>query len=94
MNLIENLKNYFSTVDKQEKAADTPEGICPNCWGRGEWEGEYYKFKKGEDGNPSNATYNNFVQDVARQLDKITIDEYSFVCETCKIKVLHKLGSY
>ncbi len=88
MSLIENLKNFFSKIDKQEKTAAAPEGICPNCWGRGEWEGEYYKFKKGEGGNPSKATYNSFVQDVARQLDKIMVEEDSFVCETCKIKGL------
>ena len=73
MNIIESLKKYFSKLDTQEKTDAAPEGICPNCWGRGEWVGEYYKFRKGEDVNPSKATYNSFVQDVARQLDKMLL---------------------
>lgn len=90
MGLIENLKAYFKKKDNNEAAGDAPEGVCPNCWGEQEWEGEYYKFMKGQNGNPSDDTYNSFVQDVARKLDKITIKENAYTCETCKMNYKHE----
>ena len=85
MNIIENLKTYFTKKDNKELTDKAPEGICPNCWGKQEWEGDYYKFMKGENGNPDKETYNSFIQNVARKLDKITIEKDSYTCETCKI---------
>lgn len=86
MSLIENLKAYFTKKESSEPTNTAPEGICPNCWGHQEWDGEYYKFIKGHNGNPSTDIYNTFIQDVARKLDKITVDENTFICETCKVK--------
>ena len=85
MNIIENLKTYFTKKENKEQTEKAPEGICPNCWGKQEWEGDYYKFMKGEKGNPDKETYNSFIQNVARKLDKITIEKDSYTCETCKI---------
>lgn len=75
MGLIENLKTYFKKKDKGEETGKAPVGVCPNCWGRYEYDGEYYSFMKGQNGNPSEEIYNNFVAEVARKLDKITIKE-------------------
>ena len=88
MKLLEALINLLKTKNTGEEVA-APEGVCPNCWGKQEWDGEYYKFKKGEKGNPSTATYNSFIQDVARKLDKITINKNTYTCQTCKVE--HKL---
>lgn len=85
MSLLQNLKIYFKNKESNQETEPTPEGVCPNCWGKQEWDGEYYKFIKGQNGNPSEETYNSFVQDVARKLDKITIKESSYTCETCQI---------
>lgn len=85
MSLIQNLKSYFKKKENQEESGLAPEGICPNCWGKQEWDGEYYKFMKGQNANPTEDTYNNFVQDVARKLDKIIIKESTYICETCKV---------
>jgi len=85
MNLIENIKAYFKNKSNKKVTTKAPDGVCPNCWGKQEWEGEYYKFMKGENENPSNETYNSFIKDVARKLDKITIDKNTYTCETCKI---------
>jgi len=85
MNVLKNLKDYFKKKENNEHTGAAPKGVCPNCWGRYEWEGEYYKFMKGQDGNPSKEIYNSFVQDVARKLDKITIKENTYTCETCKV---------
>lgn len=90
MSLIENLKSYFKKKENSQGTELAPEGVCPNCWGKQEWDGEYYKFMKGQNENPSDETYNNFVQDVARKLDKITIKENTYTCETCQIKYKHQ----
>ncbi len=85
MNILQNLKDYFKKKENDQETGLAPEGVCPNCWGKQEWDGEHYKFMKGQNKNPSSETYNNFVQDVARKLDKITIKENSYICETCQI---------
>ena len=86
MNLIENIKTFFKNKTDNKETRVAPDGVCPNCWGKQEWEGEYYKFIKGENGDPSLETYNSFVKDVARKLDKITIHKNTYTCETCKVK--------
>ena len=85
MNLIQNLQDYFKKKQNHEEAGTAPVGVCPNCFGKQEWDGEYFKFMKGENQNPSEAVYNSFVQDVARKLDKITVKENTYTCETCKM---------
>ena len=90
MGLIENLKTYFKKKAYNEATGKAPEGVCPNCWGKQEWEGEHYKFMKGENNNPSENIYNNFVQEVARELDKITVKENSYTCETCQVSYKHE----
>lgn len=90
MNLIQNIKDYFKKKENKEETGKAPEGVCPNCWGTHEYDGEYYSFMKGQKGNPSNEIYNNFVADVARKLDKVTVKENAYFCETCKIDFAHK----
>lgn len=85
MSIIENVKAYFSKKLNKEETGLAPEGVCPNCWGKQEWDGEYYKFIKGENGNPSTETYDNFIKDVTRKLDKITLKNNAYVCETCQV---------
>ncbi|MCB0460651.1 MAG: hypothetical protein R2821_05275 [Flavobacteriaceae bacterium] len=89
MGLVENLKAYFKKKENNETTGKAPEGVCPNCWGHQNWEGEYYSFMKGQKGNPSEETYNNFIADVARKLDKITINPNTYTCETCKVSYQH-----
>lgn len=86
MSLIQSLQNYFKKKGSDQKTGSAPEGICPNCWGKQEWDGEYYKFMKGQNGNPSEDTYNSFVKNVARKLDKIVLRENTYSCETCNLK--------
>lgn len=90
MNLVQNIKDYFTKKDNNESTETAPEGVCPNCWGRHEYDGEYYSFKKGQKGNPSEETYNNFVAEVARKLGKVTVKENTYFCETCKVDYSHK----
>ena len=90
MGLIEYLKTYFKKKENNQETGAAPDGVCPNCWGEYEWEGEYYNFMKGQNGNPSEDIYNSFIKDVARKLDKITINENERVCETCQVNYNHK----
>jgi hypothetical protein len=85
MSIIENVKSYFSKKQNNDEVGSAPEGVCPNCWGKQEWDGEYFKFIKGENGNPSTETYDNFIKDVARKLDKITLKNNAYVCKTCQV---------
>jgi hypothetical protein len=83
MNIVNSIKNYFTSKSTGNTTKKAPEGICPNCWGKQEWEGEFYK--KIKTGTPNDKTYENFINDVAIKLDKITLKKDILVCETCKM---------
>jgi hypothetical protein len=40
MNAFSNLLEY---IKKGKKREEVPHGYCPNCWGRLEYSGEFYK---------------------------------------------------
>ena len=90
MNLKDNLKKFFDAKVNNEKTKAAPEGVCPNCWGRQEWEGEYYKLIKAKDRIPESKIYNNFIDDVVSKLDKITLKEDTYECTTCHVKYKDK----
>jgi len=85
MNLSQNLKNFFKAKSSHEPTGEAPEGVCPNCWGRQEWEGNYYKLMKARNITPESNTYNSFINEVVTKLDKITLKEDSYECTTCHI---------
>ncbi len=85
-NLIDNLISYFNGKTENNNIQNAPNGVCPNCWGSQNWDGEFYKFLKKHNNNPKKNIYNNFIQDVARKLDKITLKSNTYVCETCASK--------
>lgn len=85
MNLISNLKNYFKARSSGQDTPKAPEGVCPNCWGKQEWDGEFYKKIKANNITPEHNTYDNFIHKVAEKLDKITLKEDSYYCETCHV---------
>lgn len=47
MNLTKSLLNFLKKKDTDE-AQTAPEGICPNCWGRQEYGGQFYEKIKQE----------------------------------------------
>ena len=63
MNLSLSLKKFFQSKSNGEKIGLAPEGICPNCWGRQEWEGNYYKLMKAHNITPESNTYNSFINE-------------------------------
>jgi len=86
MNLVKNLKNYFLSKKNNIEKATAPEGICPNCWGKQEWEGDFYKKIKANNITAESNTYTNFIHEVAEKLGKITLKEDTYTCETCNIQ--------
>jgi len=50
MNIVESLKKLI-TDKASNKQTDAPEGVCPNCWGREEYEGKFFEAvnKHGKD---------------------------------------------
>ena len=47
MDLAENIKEFFIQKSNTEEV-DAPEGFCPNCWGRLEYEGEFHEAMMAE----------------------------------------------
>lgn len=86
MSLINNIKNYFGKKENNEETGNAPEGVCPNCWGKQEWEGQFYKKIKVNNITPKNNTYDSFINDVASKLEKITLKDDILICETCQTK--------
>jgi len=85
MSIITNLKNYFKSKLEGKDTLDAPEGVCPNCWGKQEWDGEFYKKIKANNITPENNTYTSFIHEVAEKLDKIILKEDKYTCESCKV---------
>lgn len=86
MNLAESLKRFFKKKINGEDPGKAPEGVCPNCWGRQEWEGEFYRQIKAKNITPESNTYNNFINEVASKLGEIKLKEDTFECTTCHVK--------
>ena len=61
MSILQNIKNYFTSKAEGNTSEKAPVGICPNCWGKQEWEGEFYALNKGNKLVGYDQTYNNFI---------------------------------
>ena len=86
MNLV---KSIISFLTKKEEKQRAPEGYCPNCWGRQEYEGQFFDAMKNEGVNVNNVSEKvGWVQDYAdKHLAGIRLREEgdSLVCAKCKI---------
>jgi hypothetical protein len=86
MNIIQNIKNYFNSKSEGNTSEKAPTGICPNCWGKQEWEGEFYKQNKGNKLIGNDQTYTSFINKIVESnVNGITINENNYKCETCKV---------
>ncbi len=88
MGIISSLISFFKRP-KSETEDQTPEGFCPNCWGRQEYDNqirELYKDKQ-VDVNNHQANY-AFIQDfMVTHLDGIHLKRGNtgMECPTCKV---------
>ena len=86
MTILETIKNYFDRKLNNQPTGDAPEGICPNCWGKQEWEGEFYEFTKGSKNDRRDETYNNFINKIVESnIEGIAIQVDTYTCKTCNI---------
>jgi hypothetical protein len=86
MSFIENIKNYFNSKAVGNTTEIAPVGVCPNCWGKQEWEGEFYKQNKGNKLIGNDQIYNNFIKKIVENnISGIAINEDNYECETCKV---------
>ncbi|MFT5229562.1 MAG: hypothetical protein ACI9EV_002716, partial [Urechidicola sp.] len=65
--IIEKIKAYFKKKADGVETASSPEGTCPTCWGRSEWDGKYYDVVKDKHLHPEVDTYSHFISKVVDQ---------------------------
>lgn len=86
MDLTQRITNFFKAKSKNQDTDAAPEGVCPNCWGKQEWEGEYYEQMKAKNVTPESDTYNNWIKEfVTKHIDGIALKEDTYTCTTCKV---------
>ena len=86
--LINHLKSYLGQ-SKNNTALETPEGLCPNCWGRQEYAGAFYEAVKTENLDTNNIDQKTgWVQAYAeKHLIGIQLRERDgqLVCNSCNV---------
>ena len=87
--LTEKLVSFFRRPAAETKG-EVPEGLCPNCWGSQEYDGEIRELYKDKqiDVNNHEANY-AFIQDfVVKHIDGIHLKKgnTSLECPTCHVE--------
>ena len=86
MSLFQSIINFLT---KKEEKQQAPEGFCPNCWGRQEYEGQFFEAMKNEGINVNNVSEKvGWVQDYAdKHLAGIHLqpEGEGLVCSKCKV---------
>ena len=88
MNIVSSLIEFLK-ANKKSDDKNAPEGLCPNCWGRQEYGGNFYDAVKNH-GLDVNSKYPEvgWIKDYAEtHLKGIALhrDGDKYVCESCKI---------
>ena len=82
--IVASIKNYFSKKWKGETTSDTPEHVCPNCWGKQEWDNQFFDLIKDPHLTPEGRRYQSFISKVA---DKYVATMHRhgdrYICSTC-----------
>ena len=89
MSLLDSLKQLFGIKSSTPETV-VPEGLCPNCWGKQDYDGQYLEGMRKDNIDLNNATAKlGWIQALA--LEKVEgiklkeTDDY-FSCPTCKLK--------
>ncbi len=86
MSVIQSILSFLSKKEANQKA---PEGFCPNCWGRQEYEGQFFETMKNEGIDANNVSdKKGWIQDYAdKHLTGIQLHQKGngLVCSKCKI---------
>ena len=89
MSISKTLFNFLKK-NKELNENETPEGLCPNCWGRQEYGGKFYDAVKnhGLDVNSKNPEVGWITDYAEKHLKGIKL-EYSNgegACQECKVR--------
>ena len=86
MNIVQSLLDHLKS---NKKVSEAPEGLCPNCWGRQEYGGNFYEAVKnhGLDVNskyPEVGWIKDYAETHLKGIKLETTDE-AVACPNCKI---------
>ena len=88
MAIIENVKKFFNKKRNNEQTTEAPEGLCPTCWGRSEWEGKFYDIIKDDHSKPGQAIYDSFISDVVNDHVLKTHNlKNKYICTSCNKEI-------
>lgn len=75
---------------KRKPLIEAPKGVCPNCWGKQEWDKKYFEIAKDKQVDVNNKEANHaFIQYfVVNHLDGIKLKRHESYskCVYCKAK--------
>ncbi len=87
MSIINSLIRLLKKENQQ--ATDVPEGLCPNCWGREEYGGQFYETAKNNNMDVNSTSPNiGWVQEYAnKHLSGIQLvnQDNKILCQKCKL---------
>ena len=87
MSLLGTLSAFFAR-SAEDTAGETPDGACPNCWGRYEYDGEIRQVARDRQIDVNNGVERYaFIQDfVVNHIEGIRLrqDDRGFICPKCK----------
>ena len=84
MDILNNIKQYFSKKEKGVATGAAPEDMCPTCWGYNEWEGQYYEVIKDKHLIPGKDPRENFISKIVdKHVDTTHKHENKYICTTC-----------
>ena len=88
MDIVKSLLNYLKK-NKELNKEETPESLCPNCWGRIEYGGKFYDAVKnhGLDVNTKNPEVGWITDYAEKHLKgiKLIVQGDTTACQHCKI---------
>jgi len=87
MNVFQSISNYLKK--KEQGVNETLEGFCPNCWGRQEYEGQFFDALENENVDANNINdKKGWILDYAeKNLSGIQLkhENEQLICSKCKI---------
>ena len=87
MNIFKTIKDFLSQTTETKTA---PEGLCPNCWGRQEYEGKFYEALKNNKVDINNLSENKgwiekYFDENLSQIKLLKTNENELTCSKCKV---------
>lgn len=83
--IIDSIKRFFSKKRKGEPTEETPQGVCPNCWGKQEYDGEFFEIIRDPHFTEEGQRYTSFIQKVVdNHKDLAHVHGNKYVCDTCQ----------